>query len=407
MPTTTSKRKRQPGSMRERSPGHWELRAFSGRHVVTGKPTQRTQTFSGTEHQAAKALAAFVTKVGASAATPTGHTVGQLLDKWLDAVEPRQTPKTFHENRRKIDTRIRPALGEVKLSKLDAALLDSLYNAWEKEGLSPQTVLLLHRILSAACNRGVKWGWLDRAPTMNATPPDVPRHEYNIPTPAQLRSMIQAAEDFDPVLAAAVALAALTGARRGELAALRWSDLDLTAGKVKIARSLTVVGGSQHTGTTKTHAARTLALDPFCVEVLRWRWDFMVELSNRAESPLVADPYVLSYNGDGATPAGPDTITHRFSQLCVLLEKPALEQLKVTKPKATRADLAPADRWPFRFHDLRHFSVTTLIAAGVDVRTVADRHGHAKATMTLDRYAHALPERDREAAGVLGAALTL
>jgi integrase len=56
-------------------------------------------------------------------------------------------------------------------------------------------------------------------------------------------------------------------------------------------------------------------------------------------------------------------------------------------------------------HDLRHFSVTTLIAAGVDIRTVAERHGHARATMTLDLYAHALPERDREAAGILGKAL--
>ena len=74
---------------------------------------------------------------------------------------------------------------------------------------------------------------------------------------------------------------------------------------------------------------------------------------------------------------------------------------------AKRADLAPGERWDFRFHDLRHFSVTTLIAAGVDVRTVADRHGHANATMTLNRYAHALPERDREAARLLGAALAL
>jgi integrase len=64
--------------------------------------------------------------------------------------------------------------------------------------------------------------------------------------------------------------------------------------------------------------------------------------------------------------------------------------------------LTAGERWPFRFHDLRHFSVTTLIGAGVDVRTVADRHGHARATMTLDRYAHALPERDRAAAGILG-----
>jgi integrase len=89
------------------------------------------------------------------------------------------------------------------------------------------------------------------------------------------------------------------------------------------------------------------------------------------------------------------------------MEKPALDKLRLTQPKATRTELPAADRWDFRFHDLRHFSVTTLIAAGVDIRTVAERHGHAKATMTLDRYAHALPERDREAAGLLGAALTL
>jgi integrase len=119
----------------------------------------------------------------------------------------------------------------------------------------------------------------------------------------------------------------------------------------------------------------------------------------------VPDPFVLTYNANGEIPANPDTLTHGFARLCEALEKPALIKLKKTKPKAKRTDLAPGERWPFRFHDLRHFSVTTLIAAGVDVRTVADRHGHARATMTLDRYAHALPERDREAAGLLGQVL--
>ena len=138
--------------------------------------------------------------------------------------------------------------------------------------------------------------------------------------------------------------------------------------------------------------------------VLRDRWDSMRELAEHAGSPLVGDPFVLSYNANGALPVGLDTITHGFTRLCIRMEKPALEELRKTNPKATRADLAPADRWPFRFHDLRHFSVTTLIAAGVDVRTVADRH--ARATMTLDRYAHALPERDRAAASVLGGALS-
>jgi integrase len=204
-----------------------------------------------------------------------------------------------------------------------------------------------------------------------------------------------------------VALAALTGARRGELVALRWSDIDLDAGTVRIARSLTVAGGEHHVGSTKTHASRVLALDPAAVAVLKHRWAEMEDLAIRAESPLVTDPFVLSYNANGAIPANPDTFTHRFAALCDAMEEPALKRLWKKHPRAKRADLATKDRWPYRFHDLRHFSVTTLIAAGVDVRTVAERHGHARATMTLDRYAHALPERDRAAAALLGEVLDL
>ncbi len=135
--------------------------------------------------------------------------------------------------------------------------------------------------------------------------------------------------------------------------------------------------------------------------MLRRRWDYMVDLSERADSPLVEDPYVLSYNANGGRPVGPDTFTHRFGALCRKMEAQAAKRAKVS-----RARLPPGERWPYRFHDLRHFSVTTLIAAGVDVRTVAERHGHAQATMTLNRYAHALPERDRAAAGILGKALS-
>jgi integrase len=133
----------------------------------------------------------------------------------------------------------------------------------------------------------------------------------------------------------------------------------------------------------------------------------MYDLAEQADSPLVEDPYVLSYNANGAVPASPDTFTHRFGALCEKMELPALKRLRKKQPDAKRADLHPKDRWPYRFHDLRHFSVTTLIAGGVDIRTVAERHGHARATMTLDRYAHALPERDRAAADLVGSVLSL
>jgi integrase len=393
--------------MRERSPGHWELRAFTGSDPVTGRPRQATRTFHGTEKEAGKALSQLVSEVEHGKFDRTSATVGQLLDKWLEAAESSQRPRTLYENKRKIEGRIRPVLGSVRLDKLGAETLDAAYRGWLAEGLSPTTIRMYHAILSAACRQAVKWGWIDSAPTARATPPKVERKEMFVPTPDQLSALVTAAERDDPVLATAVALAALTGARRGELVALRWSDVDLDVGRVRIARSLTVAGGEHHTGPTKTHASREIALDPLGVEVLRRRWAYAADLSSRARSPLVDDPYVLSYNANGAAPANPDTFSHRFGRLCETMEAPALGKLQKSRPKVTRRNLAPADRWPFRFHDLRHFSVTTLIAAGVDIRTVAERHGHARATMTLDRYAHALPERDREAAGVLGAALNL
>jgi integrase len=400
--------KNRPGTMRERPPGsgHWELRAFTGKDPVTGKPRQATRTFRGGERAAGKALSAFVAEVEAGRYTGTTATVGQLLDRWLEVGEgQRQRPRTAYENRRKIEARIRPTLGHIKLSKLDAEALDQAYKEWLAEGLSPATVHKYHSILSAACRQAVKWGWIATAPTARATPPTPERKEMVVPTAERLTKLLKVAEAEDPVTATAVALAALTGARRGELCALRWSDVDLKKGRLRISRSLTVAEGEQHTGPTKTHASRQIALDPICVEVLWRRWGYMYDLAERADSPLAEDPYVLSYNANGAVPASPDTFTHRFAALCEKMEEPALKRLRKKHPDAKRSDLRPKDRWPYRFHDLRHFSVTTLIAGGVDIRTVAERHGHARATMTLDRYAHALPERDRAAADLMGSVL--
>jgi integrase len=394
--------------MRERpeGSGHWQLRAYVGVDPVTGRERQASRTFHGSQRAAAKALAAFVAEADKGRFDETTATVGQLLDKWLEQTKVTHRPRTFYENERKIEGRIRPVLGHARLDRLSAATLDAAYRQWLEEGLSPSTVNKYHSILSAALRQAVKWGWIETAPTDRSSPPSAGQKEMVVPTPAQLADLVKSAEVRDPVLATATALAALTGARRGELVALRWSDVDLSSGTVRFSRSLTVTEGVTDIGPTKTRQVRNVALDEIGVEVLRQRWAYMQALAEEAESPLIDDPYVLSYNANGARPANPDVLTHRFAALCRAKESPALKRLRKQKPKTTTNDLAPKDRWPFRFHDLRHFSVITLIAAGVDVRTVAERHGHAQATTTLNRYAHALPERDRAAAGVLGAALS-
>jgi hypothetical protein len=78
-----SSRSKRPGTMRERSPGHWELRAFAGPDPVTGKPQQVGETFIGTDKQAGKALARLVAKVESGRFNRTTATVGQMLDKSL------------------------------------------------------------------------------------------------------------------------------------------------------------------------------------------------------------------------------------------------------------------------------------------------------------------------------------
>ncbi len=80
----------RPGTMRERTPGPWQLRAFAGPAPVTGKPRQTSRTFTGSERAAAKALSALVAEVGAGKFTRTSATVGQLLDKWVEFASQRQ-----------------------------------------------------------------------------------------------------------------------------------------------------------------------------------------------------------------------------------------------------------------------------------------------------------------------------
>jgi integrase len=145
------------------------------------------------------------------------------LDKWLEFSETnqRQRPRTIYENRVKIENRLRPRFGHLRLDRLKPDVIDAAYGDWLAEGLAPATVSKYHAILSAALRQAVKWDWIDRVPTDRATPPSLVRREMVVPTPEQLVKLVSAAERFDPILASAFALAALTGMRRGELVALR------------------------------------------------------------------------------------------------------------------------------------------------------------------------------------------
>ena len=200
-------------------------------------------------------------------------------------------------------------------------------------------------------------------------------------SPATIRKLIETAEETrSHVLGAAIALAAVTGCRRGERCGLRWSDLDLETGRIWVRRA--VKHGLDHrqpvVGPTKTHADRCMTLDPLALAVLMSHRKRVDEIASQVGTVLPPGAYILSLEPDGTQPLKPDSLGQAFRRVA--------ERVGVN----------------IRFHDLRHFSATQLIGAGTDVRTVASRLGHADPSTTLRVYSHAIADRDKAAAQVLG-----
>lgn len=362
------------GSIRRKGKG-WQLRVYLGVDG-TGVKRYRTQTVRGTKREAERVLRTMVDEVGPAAADGIEATFAETAKRWLAAAD--IAPSTRAGYRSYLDTWLLPALGDRLVHRVGAADLDRLYAAMRSAGASPSTVAKAHRIAARLLTQAVRWGWIARNPAADASPPAAARPDIVPPTPAEVRALIAAAdEDFGPLLG----LAAVTGARRGELAGLRWSDIDLVRGELTIRRSLTIdEAGRLVEKDTKTMKARTLAVDPEPLSAYRRR---RLELAMRAGAGQPADDWVFSPLPDCSRPLRPDSITQHFDRL---RRRVGLEGV--------------------RFHDLRHFAATQMLAAGIDVRTVAGRLGHARPSTTLDRYAAWLPARDRDAAEVLARTLS-
>jgi len=372
------------GTKTERTPGVWRLRVFIGPDPVTGNPRQVSRTFKGTKKEADTALAEFVTEVSkGTAPLERSVTVAELFERWIDQITPMRSPTTIRGYLCKI-RRIDAKLGNVRVERLSAQHLDRCYREWLAEGLDPSTVHHLHRILSAALRQAVKWGVVSAAVTERASPPVRRTPSHQIPTPQTVQELISAAERRgQPVLAAAIAIAATTGLRRGELAGLRWSDLNLQSGRLHVRRSVkNDIDGGWVVGPPKTHQTRTVALDAFTLAVLSQHRERVEKWARDADVVRSEDGYVLTFDPTGVEPMKPSSLGQAFTRLCHSMNADGLT-----------------------LHSLRHFSASMLIASGRDVRTIAGRLGHADASTTLRVYAHMVEGRDQDAADFLGGLL--
>jgi integrase len=342
-------------TIRERRPGVWEVRAFTGRDE-RGRPTQVSRTVHGTKRDAQR-IAAELTLRPSNAAR---RTVADLFDLWVEHNEATWAPASRRDQTSRAALVKTDPIAAIAVARLSVADVDRWHARLRRAGAGEGSIRNQHQALRAALTQGKR--------------KTAPRGSLS---PEVVRRVVEAAATFDPLAALALRLAAVTGARRSELAALRWDDLDVD--HLTIDSSLAIIrhgrrGDPQkptlQDDATKTANRRTVTLDRGTVEAME---------ALRAQFGAYG-PWMLAV---GERPVNPERITAWWRRA---------------------ARVAGLDEH-WRLHDLRHWSATLAIGRGHDIRTVANRLGHANPAMTLRVYAHALEAADQAVAETLGSAL--
>jgi integrase len=374
------------GHIRERGKGNWYA-VIDVRDPATGKRRRKWHSLEASGKREAQIQCAnLISSIKAGTyIEPDKTTVTQFLERWLENTKANVAPRT-HERYVEIARKnIAPLLGHAILAKLRPAQISEAYckalsegRRDGKGGLSPRTVLHMHRVLKQALKQGVRWELLHRNPADAVQPPKVEKRRMTTYDMAQTAALLEALKGqriYVPAL-----LAVLCGLRRGEIAALRWGNVDLDKGSLAVVESVEQMNGRVRPKETKSGRVRTVAL-PLTV-----RDELKAHRLTQAQHMLkfgvrLADDSLVCTLEDGS-PMQPTFITHEWV-------------------RAIKGTALPR----YRFHDLRHAHGTHMLASGTHIKVASERLGHSKVGITLDLYSHLLPGMQEDAAAKIDAAL--
>ena len=236
---------RTTGHIRQRTPGSWEVRYNLGTDPDTGKRRVVTITVRGKRRDAEKELRRLLRTLDTGEhVDPTRITVREWLVAWLGAVRGEISPKSHERYSEIVENFLVPALGNLPVVKLAPSHIQQAYNAWVKGGrrdgkdggLSASTRRYIHTILKSALGRAVEQQVLVRNPAdaFKRRLPKIERKEIVTLTAEESRHLLESLKDtrtYGPVM-----LALATGMRRGEILALRWKNVDLDRGVLRVVQ---------------------------------------------------------------------------------------------------------------------------------------------------------------------------
>ncbi|MDQ4102727.1 MAG: tyrosine-type recombinase/integrase [Actinomycetota bacterium] len=383
-------RKHRPrGHIETRPNGTFRAVVYAGIDPLTGRERYLRKS-ARTHAEARMELTKLQSQVDEQRHPRSAITVDQVIEKWLDVTELEDTTRQRYQGL--IRLYISPIFGSMVAAKLDAELLECFYARLRRcnklcserskdhdcRPLSASTVRQIHFIIRAALDRAVRWRYLSNNEAALAKPPAFERPDPDPPSADEITALLNETWQ-DPAWATFLWLTMVSGCRRGEMCALRWTDLDLARGIMTVQRSYAQTTDGNHEKPTKTRQKRRVALDAHTVELLT---TYRMQLESECTAlgiELSRDAFVFSRSPNGSTPLLPSSVSHKYRRL------------------ATRLGLRST-----RIHALRHYSATELLTAGVDLRTVAGRLGHGSGgATTLRFYAAWVDEADRRAADAI------
>lgn len=302
-------------------------------------------------------------------ASPVNLRLAQFLDNWLEDVSrPRTGDGAHRENKRYVQRHIVPVIGGLPLAKVTPQNVRGLLGQMERNGVGAPTRGKVLSCLKQALQDAVRDGMLRTNPAGAVDRPRVPRPEQRHFTADQVQTLLEVAAGESPRDEAIIALLCGSGARVGEILALRWKDVDIRNRKIDIQGSLVEYNGKPERKEPKTRSSRREIDLP----------DLAVVALGRLRRSLPAPPHgslpVLA-NRDGGFLRKSNLLRRWWHPL---LERAGLPQMG--------------------FHAARHAHATALLGAGASIKDVSTRLGHSRASTTLDVYAHAIPGAGRELA---------
>ena len=312
-------------------------------------------------------------------------TVSHWMERWLeDSAKGDLGHRAYANYKLQIRRHINPAFAGLKLSKLTAAHIQSLYAAKLRGGLKPSSVRYIHAVLHRALEQGVRFNLIPFNHASRVDPPKIRQDEITPLDAEQARTFLEAAEDERHECLDVLSLTC--GLRMGEALGLKWADIDLDTGTLRVNRQIQRMrrdgdkSGTLVFSEPKNASRRTVDLPLRAVEALR------IHRTRQLEEKLRAAHYddsgLVFATGKG-TPLDAQNIVNRHF-----------------KPLLKRAGL-PDIRW----HDLRHTYATLLLSRGTHPTYVQKSLGHASVQLTLDRYSHWMPSMGRSTAQGIDEAL--